>query len=67
MRIFKSKPTLSELQEEDEYKSVQLSVARKNAMIAELEGKGKHWQDFSDNKKKSGINWSRIWAWLKSH
>lgn len=67
MGLFKAKPTLSELQEEDDYLTTKLSVKRKMALIDELEGKGQRWQDFSENKKKSGINFSRVMAWLKTH
>lgn len=64
---FKSKPTLSELQEEDEYKATELSIAQKKAMIEELNHRGKSWKTFSDNGQKSGINFQKIWAWLKTH
>ena len=69
MSLFKPKPTLSELQEEDDYKTTELSVARKQALIDELEGKnGKgSWKLFSDNGKKSGINFKKVWNWLKTH
>ena len=69
MSIFRRQKTLAELQEENEVLDTQLSVAQKRAMINRLEaqmGKGS-WRLFSDNGSKSGINFSRIWHWLKSH
>jgi hypothetical protein len=69
MGIFKAEPTLTELQDEDETLETKVSIARKRRAIRELEGKyGKGWQkDFSDNGKRSGINWMRVFAWLKAH
>lgn len=69
MSIFRQPKTLAESQEEDERLTTEVSIARKRAMIRELErreGKGS-WKMFSDNNKKSGINFSRVWAWLKTH
>ncbi len=69
MSIFKSEPSLSELQERDDFLTTKLSVTRKQALINELEGKaGKgSWKLFSDNQKKSGINFKAVWNWLRSH
>lgn len=64
---FKTKKTLSELQEEDDRLTTELSVERKQSLIAELKRRGKNPNDFSNNGKKSGINWSAVWRWLKSH
>jgi hypothetical protein len=66
---FKSKPSLEELQQRDEYASVELSLAKKKALIKELEARGGRdkWKEMSDDGTKKGINFSRIIAWLKSH
>lgn len=67
MSMFRRQKTLAELQDEDEQLDTTLSVARKKAMIKELErqqGRGS-WRMFSDNGKASGINWQRIRAWLR--
>ena len=66
---FKHKPTLEELQRKNEYADEELSLSRKKALMAELEARaGKYkWQEMSDNGKKSGINFSRIIAWLKTN
>ena len=67
--FLKSKPPLEELQRRDEYAEVELSLAKKKALIRELEARGgkDKWKEMSDNGKKSGINFSRVWAWLKQH
>jgi hypothetical protein len=65
--LFKSEPTLEELQEKDERESLQLSIAQKEAMIKQLEAKGRQWQHFSANGKKSGISWDKIRAFLRGN
>jgi hypothetical protein len=64
---FKHKPTLEELQAKNEYAEEELSFEKKQAMIDELKRRGGDWRLMSDNGKKSGINFGRILAWLKSH
>jgi len=66
---FKHKPSIEELRKRNEYKDEELSLAKKDAMMRELAQKGgkDKWKEMSDNGKKSGINFSRIIAWLKSH
>jgi hypothetical protein len=67
--FLKSKPSLEELQRRDEYAEVELSLAKKKALIKELEARsyqGK-WKEMSDDGTKKGINFSKILAWLKSH
>jgi uncharacterized lipoprotein YehR (DUF1307 family) len=69
MPLFKSRPTLQELQEQDEYLTTEVSVKKKQAAIKALEqrmGKGS-WKIFSNNGKKSGISFDRIKNWLKTH
>ena len=69
MGFFKREATLEELEQQDEYLERKLSVQRKRTMLRELEQRGgkNHWKSFSDNGKKSGIQWGKVWAWLKSH
>ncbi len=61
---FAHKPSISELQERDEYKSVEVSIAEKEALIRELRNRGMKPNDFSTNGKASGISWDRIKNWL---
>ncbi len=66
---FKSKPSLAELQDKDEYLSTKLSIREKEAAIKELEqrmGKGS-WKIFSSDGTKGGISWQRVYNWLKGH
>ena len=65
--MFKEPKSLEELEAEDERKGVELSIKKKEEMIAELERRGKQWKDFSNNGKKSGINWEKISAWFSGH
>lgn len=62
---FKQEPTLEELQEQEERKTLQLSIAQKEMMIRKLEAEGKKWQHFSVDGKKSGIQWDKVRAWLR--
>lgn len=66
---FKSKPSLEELQQRDEYASVELSLAKKKALIKELEARGGRdkWKEMSDDGTKKGIQWNKIVSWLKTH
>lgn len=67
LQPFKQKPTLEELQAQDEYTEIEYSIAKKKALMKELEQRNKRWQDFSNNGKKSGISFQKIVAWIKSH
>jgi PAB1-binding protein PBP1 len=62
---FQQEPTIEELQEREERVQLQLSIAQKEALIKQVEAKGKQWQQFSANGKKSGINFDKIKAWLR--
>jgi hypothetical protein len=67
--FLKSKPSLEELQRRDEYAEVELSLAKKKALIKELEARsyqGK-WKEMSDDGTKKGISFQKVIAWLKSH
>jgi hypothetical protein len=64
---FQRQKSLAELQEEDELKSAELSIARKEALIIELKARGNKWQNFSADGTKKGVNFSKIKAWIKSH
>jgi hypothetical protein len=66
---FKSKPSLEELQRRNEYTEVELSLAKKKALIKELEAKsyqGK-WKEMSDDGTKKGISFQKVITWLKQH
>ena len=74
MDIFKEPKSTEEIEAENEKLAAQdtnagyrLSIAKQNAIIKELEARGKKWQDFSDNGKKSGLNIDRIKSWFQSH
>lgn len=69
MGFLRGQKSLAELQEEDEQLSTEVSIAKKRAMIRELKQKygSGYVRAFSDNGKRSGLNWSRAWAWLKTH
>jgi hypothetical protein len=62
---FKQEPTVEELQEREERASLELSIAQKQALIQQVEAKGRQWQQFSSNGKKSGVNFDKIRAWLR--
>ncbi len=64
---FATSKSLADKEAEDEELDIDLSIAQKRAMIRELQHRGQDWKNFSDNGKKSGISWSRIWNWLKAH
>jgi hypothetical protein len=64
---FKQQKSLAELQEEDEIKSTELSIARKEALIAELKARGNKWQNFSEDGTRKKISWGRMKAWIKAH
>jgi hypothetical protein len=64
---FKTEESLEQLQEREERVTLQLSIAQKEAMIKQLEAKGKQWQHFSTNGKKSGISFEKVRAWLRGN
>ena len=69
MGFFAQKKSLEELQEEDEGLTTDVSIAKKRALIRELEareGTGS-WKMFSENGKRSGVDFRKIWAWLRAH
>jgi len=55
------------LEAQDRNVGLKLSIAKQNAIIKELEARGKKWEDFSSNGKKSGINFEKIKSWFSSH
>ena len=55
------------LEAQDRNVGLKLSIAKQNAIIKELEARGKKWEDFSSNGKKSGINFDKIKSWFSSH
>ena len=64
-----SNSTLADLQEEDERLETEISVARKRLIIKEIDNRGGKgfWRKFSNNNKKSGMDWHRAWNWLRSN
>ena len=66
---FKKKLTMEEWQQKNEMADQELSYKKKVALMKELEQKGGKykWQEMTDNGKKSGINFSKVWNWLKQH
>ncbi len=60
-----NKKSMEELQQENERLEVEYSVEEKKAMIRELRQRGQDPQHFKDGK--GGINFSKVWAWLKTH
>lgn len=66
-RFIDGEPSLEQLQEQEERRSVQLSIAQKDALIKELEYRGKRWQEFSDNGQKSGISWEKVKAFVRGN
>jgi hypothetical protein len=44
-----------------------LSIAKQEELIKELEARGRKWQEFSNNGKKSGIIWDKVKAFFSTH
>lgn len=63
------KPSLSELEEEQERNEIEIDVLRQRQMMEELNKKGGQgfWKRFSSDGTKNGINWRSVWDWLKAH
>jgi len=60
--MLKPKRSLEELEQEDEAKQIELSIAEKKSLISQAEqryGKG-GWKLFSSNGFMSGIDWQAI-------
>jgi hypothetical protein len=64
--FFKGDPSPEELEARDERLSTELSIAKKRALIAELNKREKDWRDFSKDGTKAGISWEKIMAWFRS-
>lgn len=66
---FGGEKSLTELEEADDRLDTELSIAKKRAMIRQLEERGGQgsWRAFSSNGKKSGLDFGAIWRWLKTH
>lgn len=64
-----TKPSLSDLEEEEEYQRQNRKVLEEKVAIHELNqklGKG-GWKLFSSNGQKSGFSISKAIAWLRTH
>lgn len=74
LAFLKRKKTLEEIRDENERKQAEeesanldFSIAQKRAMIAKLKQQGVSYKSFSNNGKTSGIAWSQLWNWFKTH
>ena len=74
MDIFKEPKSTEEieadndkLEAQDRNAGFRLSIAKQNELIKELEARGKKWEEFSSNGKKSGINFDKVRAFFSSH
>ena len=69
MGLFKEEKSLSDLEEETEYTKTRRQLLEEKLAVQQLEqkmGKG-GWKVFSSNGQKSGLDFSRIKNWLKTH
>ena len=59
----------NELEEEDERLDTEVSIAKKRAMLRELDARAGvgSWKTFSSDGTKKGIDFKRVWHWLKTH
>ena len=64
---FTEPKSTEELEAENERKGLELSIAKQNELIEELKARGRKWQDFSTNGKKSGVVWDKVRAFFSSH
>ncbi len=64
-KSLQGEPSLEELQQRDERYSLELSIAQKQALIKELEAKGRKWEQFSTTGTKAGINWESVRAFIR--
>lgn len=62
---FHEEPSLEELQEREERRTLQLSIAQKDTLIKKLEAEGRKWQEFSASGKKDDNTYMRIMQWLR--
>ena len=74
MDIFKGPKSTEEieadndkLEAQDRNTGYRLSIAKQNALIAELEARQKKWQDFSNDGTKKGINFDKVKSWIGMH
>lgn len=69
MSVFGGKKSLTQLQEDDDRLTTEVSIAKKRALIRRLEvvgGQGS-WKMFSSDGTKKGISFDRVKNWLKTH
>lgn len=64
---FKQEKSLAELQEIQERRHVEMQIAEEEELIAKLHAQGKRWQEFSNNGKRSGIDFSKIKAFIRGN
>lgn len=65
MGFFGQRKSLDELEEENERAELEYSIAQKKQMIKELRNRGGNPSDFKE--KGGGINFKKIFDWLKTH
>jgi hypothetical protein len=61
---FKPQPSMAELEDIEERKELELSIAQKNALIRQLKAQGQDPNHFKENGK---LNFTNIINWLKKH
>jgi len=62
--------SLEELEEEDGKLDVEISVARKKAMLKAVDakmGQKGGWRILSSNGRLRGLNWDRVRNWLRTN
>jgi hypothetical protein len=69
MGLFKPEKSLAEMEEEIEVTKTRRQLLEEKAAVQQLEAKmgSGSWKMFSSNGKKSGLDTSKIWNWLKTH
>lgn len=63
------KKSLTQLQEDDDRLTTELSIARKRALIRRLDEVGGQgaWKMFSSDGTKRGVNFDAVKKWLREH
>jgi hypothetical protein len=64
-QMFTRPKSFEELEETEERREIELSIAQKESLIKQLKAKGGEPNDFKE--KKGGFSWSGIIKWLKTH
>lgn len=67
MGFLDKKKSLAELEEEEEYLQAEYSVEQKRAMIREVRARGGDPNAIGSDGRGKGLNFQKIWQWLKTH